>query len=105
MEFSRSTPPRYDVESLKRYETKVEPDYTDKFLVCGYSKGSIIFVKIQDMERIYTRFSIHREAVIMVKELHEAGHFVSMCSEYVFNIWGFTPEDETIKVYRTFNLL
>jgi len=31
----------------------------DKFLVVGLSKGMIIFVRVDNLDHIYARFSIH----------------------------------------------
>jgi hypothetical protein len=35
----------------------------DQFLVIGLSKGTVIFVKVNNLSHIYARFSIHREAI------------------------------------------
>ena len=31
----------------------------DEFLIMGLSKGTIIFVRVDDLESIYARFSVH----------------------------------------------
>lgn len=72
-------PPQYDCEifsDLYKYREPVDPDYQfiqdpddpdegniDQFLVIGLSKGTILFVKVNNMDHIYARFSIHRQAV------------------------------------------
>ena len=69
-------PPQYDCEifsDLYKYREPAHPDYNfiqdpdgedlDQFLVIGLSKGSIIFVKVNNLDQIYARFSIHREKV------------------------------------------
>lgn len=72
----RTEPPKYDCEilsDLHKYKEPAMPDYyfrgprreveaglLDKFLVMGLSKGTIVFVRLDNLENIYARFSIHR---------------------------------------------
>ena len=70
----------------------------------GYSKGSIIFLKIGDLERVYARIAFHRAEVRQVRELNHKGHFFSICSEHIMNFWGFEEGDEKVSLFQTFNL-
>lgn len=70
MTFANRTPPQFDVEALKKWDIPIEEeDQIEKYLLCGFNKGSIIFMKTEDTETIYSRFSFHREAVIFISEL------------------------------------
>lgn len=68
-------PPKYDCEifsDMHQYQEPLEPDYKfvgeedneglppDKFLIIGLSKGTVCFVRLDNLESIYARFSIHR---------------------------------------------
>lgn len=66
-------PPQYDCEifsDLYKYMEPTVPEYDfiddpngdmiDKFLVIGLSKGTVIFVKVNNLDHIFARFSIHR---------------------------------------------
>ena len=52
-------PANYDYEIIK----DLSNGKSDQFLVYGLSKGSVIFVKVNDLDHIFARFSIHREAI------------------------------------------
>ena len=70
-------PPQHDCEippDLYKYVEPHNPDYDfvqdmdgghilDQFLVIGLNKGTVIFVKVNNLSHIYARFSIHREAI------------------------------------------
>lgn len=84
MAFASSTPPKYDCEifneinaGLSKEEEKIYTedsfvDYSDKYLVFvrlfklikvyikGLSKGTVVFISVDNLELIYSRFSIHR---------------------------------------------
>lgn len=79
-----TAPPQYDCEippDLYKYVEPTNPDYEfitpedgevlDQFLVIGLSKGTVIFVKVNNLSHIYARFSIHREAVTHIAEIKE----------------------------------
>jgi WD40 repeat protein len=61
----------------------------DQFLVIGLSKGTIIFVKMDNLSHIYARFSIHREAILQINEIKDQEVFLSICEENILQIWGF----------------
>ena len=66
----------------------------DKFLVIGLSKGTVIFVKVNNLSHIYARFSIHREAITNITEIKEQGVFLSICTEFILQIWGFQEQSK-----------
>ena len=41
-------------------EDAVPSEHSEQFLVMGLSKGSVVFVKVNHIEHIYARFSIHK---------------------------------------------
>ena len=106
-------PPQGDCEifsDLHRYQEPINPAYTfvdqegdkqftDKFLVIGLSKGMIVFVRVDNLDHIYARFSIHQSAVLQVHELPECKTFLSICKENTLNIWGFDDNRE-VKYHR-----
>ena len=98
--FTQFTPPIFDVEALKQWQFKSdEVNFTDKFMICGFSRGSIIFVNSKDLEKIYAWFSFHREAIKAIEELSHPRHYVSICSENLLIIWGFSDGDEKITAF------
>ena len=104
MTFANRTPPQFDVEALKKWDSNLEEkDQIEKYLLCGFNKGSIIFMKTTETETIYSRFSFHREAVVFISELHHRGHYMTYCKENIWVIWGFSAGDERICAFRTFN--
>lgn len=52
-----------------------------EYLALGMSKGSIIILHTNKMDQIYSRFTIHREAVVFVRYLPNTKTFISLCSE------------------------
>ena len=38
-----------------------DPTPVDNYLIIGLSKGTIIFVQVDDLEAIYARFSVHHQ--------------------------------------------
>ena len=105
-----TAPPRYDCEifsDLHKYrepepgkadyefigtQEELDNDLLDTFLVVGLSKGTIIFVRVNNLDHIYARFSVHRQAISQIHEVKEQKIFLSICEELHLMIWGF-PED------------
>ena len=92
-------PPQYDCEifsDLHKYQEpapgeadyefvgtreELENDLLDTFLVVGLSKGTVLFVRVNNLDHIYARFSIHRQAVTQIHEVKERKIFLSICEE------------------------
>ena len=49
----------------------------------------MIFVRLNNLEYIYSRFSIHRQSITHITEMKEQKLIVSMCTEFKLAIWGF----------------
>ena len=62
---------------------------TDRFLVLGLSKGTIIFLAVDKIERIYARLSFHSDAIQHIVEIPIYKKFISICSAYNICVWGF----------------
>ena len=73
-------------------------------MVLGFRKGTFVFLHAKDIETIYERFSIHRQAIYQIKQLNNKGIFALICAELSMNIWGFTTKSivvyQTLKIYR-----
>jgi len=73
-------------------------DTFQEFLALGMSKGSIYLVHVQKLHQLYCRFTVHREAVEMVRYLPKSKTFVSVCREQDFCLWRINKEERNIKV-------
>ena len=58
-----------------------------EYLALGMSKGSICLLHVRKLHQLYCRFTIHREAVDVVRYLPNSKTFVSVCKEQEFCIW------------------
>ena len=61
-----------------------------------------MFVRVNNLDHIYARFSIHRQAISQIHEVKEHKIFLSICEELQLMIWGFTEKRE--QVYQKFDL-
>ncbi len=120
MSFVSVTPPRYDCDifneisnakkdtNLKDYSTVTDTDpknveYDDLYLVMGLSKGTLVFISVDNLEQVYARFSIHRQQIDQIYEVPKYGKIISVCHELVLNIWGFA--NGVAHVYKSFPIL
>jgi len=74
----------------------------DDFLVAGLETGTIIFIKMSNLEQIYARFSVHRHAIAHIAELKSQNLMLTFCNEYRLAIWGF--QNYKFKLFRQYNL-
>ncbi|CAI2378645.1 unnamed protein product [Moneuplotes crassus] len=144
MNFVNVVPPKYDCEvlqdqAMKEREVRIEDTGEENMIVLGFSKGTFAFVSVHNTDKVYARFSIHRQPITRIEKINfgnsrnsgldkklaispieegeeKAGDcyseknlsadsnskvlFMSMCSEFSLNIWGF--ENDNIIVYKTF---
>lgn len=67
MNFVTVVPPKYDCEVLqdnaRKQENYIEDTGEENMIVLGFSKGTFAFVSVHQTDRIYARFSIHRQAI------------------------------------------
>ena len=83
MNFCSVVPPKYDCEvlqdqAMKGREELIEDTGEENMIVLGFSKGTFAFVPVDQTDKIYARFSIHRQAIVKIMELNVRGLFVSM---------------------------
>jgi hypothetical protein len=52
-----------------------------EFLALGMSKGSIFLLHVRKLHQLYCRFTVHREAVEMIRYLPKSKTFVSVSNE------------------------
>jgi WD40 repeat protein len=99
------------VADIHQYREPANPDYPyvgapedreETFLVLGMNKGMVLFVKMNNLDHIYTRVSIHRQCVTNIVENREHGVFFSMSAELDLKIWGF--DDKAAAVYQDFSV-
>ena len=68
----------------------------------GLSKGSVIFVRVNKLEDIYARFSVHKQQIEHVHELKQQKCILTMCQENELKIWGF--QDGKMAIWRKYNI-
>lgn len=107
MTFMTIKPPKYDCEIfhqnfINEEEANGSIGFRDQFLVLGLSKGTFLFIDVDNLESIYSRFSVHRQAVNQIYEIVDHVKVASICGELVLNLWGF--EGGKSQVYKSFNV-
>ena len=78
-----------ETEYLEEAIAESDSEHSEKFLVMGLSKGSVIFVRVDHIELIYARFSIHKQQIEHIHELKRQKCIMTLCQEYQLKIWGF----------------
>ena len=68
-----------------------------EYLALGMSKGSVLLLHVNKLQQLYCRFTVHREAVQMVRYLPRSKTFVSVGRELDFLLWKISPEERNIK--------
>ena len=43
-------------------------------------------MQVDNLEVIHSRFSIHRQAIKLIRELPSCGRFMSICEELILNV-------------------
>ena len=69
----------------------------------GLSKGSVIFVRVNHIEHIYARFSVHKQQIDHILEFKKEKCILTLCQENLLQIWGFV--DRHMQIWRKFNLM
>ena len=62
----------------------------------GMNKGMVIFIRVDNLDYVYSRFSIHRQAITHIHELREQRKFISICIDLDLVVWGFEGNREKI---------
>lgn len=50
----------------------------------------MIFVNVNDMSVVNSRFSIHRQGIAYIQEIKGSGKFISICEENLLNVINFS---------------
>jgi len=104
--FCKTIPPKLDEENINTsYENaeKIKEERThqesrwaeglvDRFIVLGLSAGTVIFLQVDQIDLIYARVSVHREAVRHICEIDQKGAFVSVCAANQMCVWNFNKQ-------------
>ena len=81
-------------------------DLVDRYIAFGLDKGSVIFVPIDEPDRVYTRMTVHHEAIRHIKEMPSLKTFITICDEHIMTIWRFDFEgNEKYTILNKCNLL
>ena len=86
-------PPQYDCELVLRKNSSNQP-VDSKFVAMSAGKGTIMFMTVNKIDKIYSRFSIHRETIINIEEL--PGFIITMCAARILQISKFS-EGQLVK--------
>ena len=79
-----------------------EKDGIQEFLALGMSKGSIYLVHVKKLHQLYCRFTVHREAVSMIRYLPHSQTFVSCSSEHDMVFWKVDKINKRIQILSEF---
>lgn len=64
-----------------------------------------MFVPVDETDQIYTRITVHHEAITLLKEIPKLECFISICEEQKMMIWKFDFEGKyRIKYLNKVNL-
>lgn len=69
-----------------------------EYLALGMSKGSIYILHVNMLNRLYCRFTVHREAVQKIQYMPHTDSFVSISSENDLYIWRIDKQERNIKI-------
>ena len=54
-------------------------DEVERYLVIGLSKGSVIFVQVDNIEKIYARFNVHKQQIEHIHEMKRNKCILTIC--------------------------
>jgi hypothetical protein len=74
-------------------------------LVClGLNKGSVIMLNMRQLQWIFVRLTIHREAITLIRYLSNVVVFCSFCKENNFKVWRCHSRDRKAQIIHDFKL-
>jgi len=68
-------------------EANADRHPNQELLALGLSKGSVVMLHVKQLNQVYCRFTIHREAIVIIKYLPKTKMFVSFCTENNLKVW------------------
>lgn len=93
-------PPQYDCELVFRKHLPAEEIPQNKFLSMAAGKGILLFVNIDKIDKIYSRFAVHRETITVIEEI--PGFILTLCAANVLIISTF--KDNTLSKCKRIEL-
>ena len=75
-----------------------------EFLIFGLGKGSVVFVHIGHLDKVYCRFTVHRDAIKVLKYLPKTQTYLSFCQEHNLKIWRLNNKDKKITIIHDFKI-
>ena len=68
MNFVTVVPPKYDCEVLQDHTNKdtdgiITDDGKENMILLGFNKGTFAFIHVHQTDKVYARFSIHRQSI------------------------------------------
>ena len=81
-----------------------DPSELQECIALGLSKGGILFLHVHQLDRVFCRFTIHRNAIMNIKYLPKAKVFLSICQERHLKIWRINNREKKVNVIYSFRL-
>ena len=73
-------------------ESTNDPSPNQEFVVLGLKKGAVHVFHVNQLTQVFCRFTVHREAIKIIKYLPKTRTFISFCDENQFKVWQILPE-------------
>ena len=70
----------------------------------GLSKGSVIMLHVIQLDRVYARFTVHRDEIKLIRYLPTVCVFVSVCIEKNFKIWRCLAKERKPQIILSFKI-
>ena len=105
--FSHTIPPIFDEEIalIGQQKPYSGSEDQDNFIIFGLSQGGIIFCSIESPDKIYTRISVHRDAIKHICEVKRNRSFISISEVNEMKIWKFGEDQRNVlQVISTYNV-
>ena len=80
-------------------EALKDPHPEQEYIVLGLSKGCVLFFNTLCLTQVFNRFTVHREAIKIIRYLPNTKCYISTCSEGTLNIWRI-GQDYRVHVLR-----
>ena len=81
-----------------------DPSELQECIALGLSKGGILFLHVLQLERVFCRFTIHRNSITNIKYLPKAKVFLSICQERHLKIWRINNKEKKVNVIYGYRL-
>ena len=96
MKLVKCKPPQYDCELVFRKHGLQDMQDSD-FIAMSAGKGTLLFMSVDKIDKIFSRFSMHRESIIIIEEI--PGYVITMCSANIIMVSAF-KENILVKVKK-----